>query len=106
MNVDARGAGNSDGSIVIMGKQEGEDGHDVIEELAKMDWCNGSVGLAGNSHLGMSPAPKLIRLGSDVHRYRTMVHCSDTTPIAESHCALGGLRRSLSRTIRTRWRMG
>lgn len=36
-----------------MGKQEGEDGHDVIEKLAKMDWCNGSVGLAGNSHLGI-----------------------------------------------------
>ncbi|KAG9957826.1 alpha/beta-hydrolase, partial [Aureobasidium melanogenum] len=50
-NVDARGAGDSDGSIVIMGKQEGEDGHDVIEDLAKMDWCNGSLGLAENSHL-------------------------------------------------------
>ncbi|KAI5196325.1 alpha/beta-hydrolase [Aureobasidium subglaciale] len=53
VNVDARGAGDPDGSIVIMGKQEGEDGHDVIEELAKMDWCNGSVGLARNSHLGI-----------------------------------------------------
>jgi putative CocE/NonD family hydrolase len=38
VNVDARGAGDSDGDIVIMGKQEGEDGHDVIEELAKMEW--------------------------------------------------------------------
>ncbi|KAF7528413.1 hypothetical protein G7054_g10157 [Neopestalotiopsis clavispora] len=53
VNVDARGAGHSDGSIVIMGQQEGEDGHDVIEALAKMDWCNGNVGLAGNSHLGI-----------------------------------------------------
>ncbi|OJJ65150.1 hypothetical protein ASPSYDRAFT_39945 [Aspergillus sydowii CBS 593.65] len=53
VNVDARGAGDSDGSIVIMGKQEGEDGHDVIEELARMPWCNGSLGLAGNSHLGI-----------------------------------------------------
>lgn len=53
VNVDARGAGNSEGSIVIMGSQEGEDGHDVIEELAQMDWCNGNVGLAGNSHLGI-----------------------------------------------------
>lgn len=53
VNVDARGAGNSDGSIVIMGSQEGEDGHDVIEALAKMDWCNGNIGLAGNSHLGI-----------------------------------------------------
>lgn len=53
VNVDARGAGMSDGSIVIMGTQEGEDGHDVIEELAKMEWCNGNIGLAGNSHLGI-----------------------------------------------------
>jgi predicted acyl esterase len=53
VNVDARGAGDSDGSIVIMGTQEAEDGHDVIEALAKMDWCNGSIGLAGNSHLAI-----------------------------------------------------
>ncbi|KAJ5767643.1 alpha/beta-hydrolase [Penicillium manginii] len=53
VNVDARGAGDSEGSIVIMGSQEGEDGHDVIEALAKMSWCNGNLGLAGNSHLGI-----------------------------------------------------
>lgn len=53
VNVDSRGAGHSDGSIVIMGQQEGEDGHDVIEALAKLDWCNGNIGLAGNSHLGI-----------------------------------------------------
>jgi len=38
VNVDSRGAGDSEGSIVIMGSQEGEDGHDVIEALAKMPW--------------------------------------------------------------------
>jgi hypothetical protein len=27
-----------------MGKQEGEDGHDVIEELAKMDWWVDRIG--------------------------------------------------------------
>lgn len=53
VNVDSRGIGFSEGSAVIMGTQEGEDGYDVIEELAKRDWCNGSVGLAGNSHLGI-----------------------------------------------------
>ena len=53
VNVDSRGAGDSEGSIVIMGSQEGEDGHDVIEGLAKMPWCNGNLGLAGNSHLGI-----------------------------------------------------
>jgi hypothetical protein len=36
-----------------MGTQEAEDGYDVIEAIAKMDFCNGSVGLAGNSHLAI-----------------------------------------------------
>lgn len=36
-----------------MGDQEGEDGYDVIEQLAKLPWCNGSVGMAGNSHLAI-----------------------------------------------------
>ncbi|KAJ5901248.1 hypothetical protein N7504_007241 [Penicillium tannophilum] len=53
VNVDARGSGNSDGSVVIMGTQEAEDGYDVIEEIAKLPWCSGNVGLAGNSHLGI-----------------------------------------------------
>ncbi|KAM0424354.1 hypothetical protein ACHAPT_010500 [Fusarium lateritium] len=52
-NVDARGAGNSDGDAVCMGAQEGEDAHDVIEALAKLSWCNGSVGMAGNSYLAI-----------------------------------------------------
>jgi predicted acyl esterase len=38
MSLTRTGAGDSQGDIVIMGKQEGEDGHDVIEALAKMDW--------------------------------------------------------------------
>lgn len=53
VNVDSRGCGDSDGAISIMGSQEAEDGYDVIEALAKMSWCSGSVGLAGNSHLAI-----------------------------------------------------
>ncbi|KAK8160060.1 Alpha/Beta hydrolase protein [Phyllosticta citribraziliensis] len=37
-----------------MGSQDGEDGYDVVEAIAKMDWCNGSVGMAGNSALAIS----------------------------------------------------
>lgn len=54
ISADTRGTGDSDGPIVIMGTQEGEDGHDVIEALAKKDWCNGAVGMAGNSHLAIT----------------------------------------------------
>ncbi|PYI02716.1 hypothetical protein BO78DRAFT_422280 [Aspergillus sclerotiicarbonarius CBS 121057] len=37
-----------------MGTQEGEDGYDCIEAVAKMPWCNGNVGMAGNSHLAIA----------------------------------------------------
>lgn len=53
VNVDSRGAGDSDGVMAIMGTQEAEDGYDVIEALARMPWCSGRVGLAGNSHLAI-----------------------------------------------------
>lgn len=54
ISADTRGTGDSDGPVVIMGTQEGEDGYDVIESLAKMDWCSGSVGMVGNSHLAIT----------------------------------------------------
>ena len=53
-SVDARGAGNSDGSTGCLGSQEAEDIHDVIEALAKLPWSNGNVGMAGNSYLAIS----------------------------------------------------
>lgn len=54
VSVDARGSGNSDGHVCILGTQEAEDGYDVIETVAKMDWCNGNIGMAGNSWLAVS----------------------------------------------------
>ncbi|TKX19246.1 X-Pro dipeptidyl-peptidase-like protein 2 [Elsinoe australis] len=54
VSVDQRGAGHSDGQICIMGTQDAEDGYDVVEALAKMDWCNGNIGMAGNSALAIS----------------------------------------------------
>jgi uncharacterized protein len=54
ISVDARGAGHSDGTIGVLGSQEAEDGHDVVEAVAKMPWCNGNIGMAGNSYLAIS----------------------------------------------------
>ncbi|KAI4592372.1 hypothetical protein KJ359_011312 [Pestalotiopsis sp. 9143b] len=54
VSVDTRGAGNSDGQICVMGAQDAEDGYDVVEAVAKMDWCNGSIGMAGNSALAIA----------------------------------------------------
>ena len=53
INVDSRGAFDSEGVMAIMGTQEAEDGYDTIEWLAKQDWCNGKVALVGNSHLAI-----------------------------------------------------
>jgi putative CocE/NonD family hydrolase len=69
VNVDARGAFNSEGDIHVYGTQvsrfetlnstitqmciqEGRDGHDTIEWIGTQNWCNGSVALVGNSWLG------------------------------------------------------
>ncbi|KAL1645323.1 hypothetical protein SLS61_008393 [Didymella pomorum] len=54
VNVDTRGTGDSDGHMVILGTQEAEDGYDTIEAVAKLPWCTGSIGLAGNSHLAIA----------------------------------------------------
>ncbi|KAH8901714.1 hydrolase [Thozetella sp. PMI_491] len=54
VSVDQRGTGHSDGQICVMGPQDAEDGYDVVEAISKLDWCSGSVGMAGNSALAIS----------------------------------------------------
>lgn len=53
INVDTRGAGNSEGNLAIWGEQDGRDGYDVVEWIAEQTWSNGKVGIAGNSGLAM-----------------------------------------------------
>ena len=54
MNADARGAGDSEGDVRYWGYAEGEDGYDLIEQIAVQPWCSGRVALAGNLWLAMS----------------------------------------------------
>lgn len=54
VNIDSRGTGDSEGVMTFLGTQEAEDGHDATESLAGLPWCNGSVGMAGNSHLAIA----------------------------------------------------
>lgn len=53
INIDSRGAFDSEGRMAIMGTQEAEDGYDAIEWIAQQEWCNGNVGMGGNSHLAI-----------------------------------------------------
>lgn len=54
VNVDARGAGMSEGNISFWGQQEAEDIYDTIEWISKQPWCNGSVAMCGNSWLAIA----------------------------------------------------
>ncbi len=52
-NVDVRGAGHSEGNMHMFTHQDSEDGYDFIEWIAQQEWCNGKVGMAGNSGVAM-----------------------------------------------------
>lgn len=49
--VDVRGRGNSEGSFEPFAN-EGRDGYDVVEWLAKQSWCDGQVTMWGGSYAG------------------------------------------------------
>lgn len=52
-NVDCRGAGYSEGDMQLWGIREAQDGYDFIEWAAEQHWCNGKVGMSGNSGVAM-----------------------------------------------------
>ena len=49
--VDVRGRGNSEGAFLPF-ENEGRDGYDVVEWLAKQPWCDGKVAMWGGSYAG------------------------------------------------------
>ncbi len=49
--VDVRGRGNSEGRFEPFAN-EGRDGYDTVEWLAKQTWCNGKVAMWGGSYAG------------------------------------------------------
>lgn len=53
-NVDPRGTGHSEGDINMFGTQDAQDGCDFIEWVARQFWCNGRVGMGGNSCVAMT----------------------------------------------------
>jgi putative CocE/NonD family hydrolase len=49
--VDVRGRGDSEGRFAPF-QNDGKDGYDVVEWLAKQPWCNGKVAMWGGSYSG------------------------------------------------------
>jgi predicted acyl esterase len=54
INPDVRGAYKSEGIMLFFGSDYGRDGADIVEWAASQDWCNGRVGMSGNSWLAIS----------------------------------------------------
>lgn len=53
-NVDPRGVGFSEGDSEMFSPQDAQDGYDFIEWCAQQPWCNGKVGMGGNSAVAMT----------------------------------------------------
>lgn len=53
-NPDIRGVVDSEGDSVIWDRQDGRDGHDIVEWLAEQAWCSGKVGMSGTSYLAVA----------------------------------------------------
>ncbi len=53
-NPDIRGVVDSEGDSVLWDRQEGRDCYDLIEWLAKQEWCTGKVAMSGTSYLAVS----------------------------------------------------
>lgn len=51
VNICSRGSADSEGRHVVYGTQEGRDGYDAIEHIAKLVWCTGKTCMVGNSWL-------------------------------------------------------
>ncbi len=54
VNPDVRGAYKSEGVILFFGSDYGRDGKDIVDWIGEQPWCNGKVGLSGNSWLAIS----------------------------------------------------
>ena len=49
---DCRGRFDSEGEWDPFGAKHGSDGYDLVEWLAKQPWCDGNVGMMGQSYMG------------------------------------------------------
>src|SRR5262245_2776429 len=76
--IDVRGRGNSEGKFEPF-KNDGADGHDIVEWLAKQSWCNGKVTMWGGSYAGFDQWSTLKEFPP---------HLATIVPAAAAHAAV------------------
>ncbi len=95
-NVDPRGIGHSEGDAVFMGTQEGRDGADFVEWCAAQDWCDGHVGLFGNSGVAMIQW----RIAAECPEHLTCIAPWEATgDIYRESCREGGIEGTYSESV-------
>ncbi len=78
--ADVRGRGDSDGRFAPY-RNDGPDGHDVVEWVAAQGWCSGAVGLWGRSYSGYNQW--LIALERPPHLRALAPYVAPPGPFAE-----------------------
>lgn len=86
-----RGSGMSQGRYNFFDIKEQQDGYDLVEWIAQQPWCNGNVGMLGDSYFAM--IQYLVAAQKPPH-LRCIVPFDGMTDLYRNMCYQGGLFRS------------
>lgn len=83
-----RGAGRSQGQWRWFDEKERTDGHDLIEWIAAQHWCDGNVGMIGDSYWSWS---QYFAAAAQPPHLRCICQCDGTTDLYRDACYPGGI---------------
>lgn len=90
VTADLRGLGNSGGvSPGAFAPGEGQDGHDLVEWIARQPWCDGNVGMWGVSYAGITA---LSTAATQPAHLRAIVPIHASSDLHRGVVSLGGTR--------------
>jgi predicted acyl esterase len=84
----ARGAGYSQGQWNFLDAAEQHDGYDLVEWIAQQPWCDGNVGMIGDSYWSWS---QYHTAAEQPPHLRCICPCDGTTDIYRDLCYQGGV---------------
>ncbi len=84
----ARGAGRSQGQWRWFDGKERTDGYDLIEWTARQPWCDGNVGMIGDSYWSWS---QYFAAAAQPPHLRCICQCDGTTDLYRDACYPGGI---------------
>jgi predicted acyl esterase len=83
-----RGCGLSEGQWQWFDEKERSDGYDLIEWIAAQPWCNGNVGMIGDSYFSWS---QYQAAGAQAPHLKCICQCDGTIDLYRDVCYQGGI---------------